>query len=161
MSWTNNLRETDVDGHASDSKSHKPPDLPYHDPNDSGFIKEEDYNPSQEMRDVKTHMANDRFAQLEKDETEPTQVLMGLSPTNQPMNEPRVSTAFSRTTMETKWIEKEDGEILLAVRCKTPKQGTGDVGTGIHARGVVDDAGVSSQPATLEASSSKFDASGK
>ena len=161
MSWTNNLREKDVDGHSSDYKSHKPPDLQHHGPNDSKLINKEDYNPSQEIREVKTLLMHDRFIKPKKDGIEPTQVLLGLSPTIQPMTELCISTACSSTPTETKTIKKEDEEFLLAVRCKTPKQGTMDVGTVVYARNVVDEAGVLRHRVTLEPSPSKFDPSSK
>ena len=157
MSWTNKFRETDVDGHPS--KSHKSPGLPHRGPTDSKPIKTEDHNLSQEIRDVKTHVVHDRLTQLEKDDTEPTQVLLGLSPSIQPINEPRVSTAVPCTPIETKEIKKEDDEYLLAASCKTPKNGTRNVGTATRA--VVDEARVSSHHVTLETPSSSFDISGK
>ena len=135
--------------------------VPHHGPNDSKLIEAEDHSPSQEIRDVRTHVGCDQFTQLGKDETEPTQVLLGLSSTIQPINEPRVSTAVSRTPTETMKIKKEDAEGLLAVNCKTPKNGTGDVGTAISSRDVVDEAGVSSHRVTLKISPCSFDASGK
>ena len=161
MSWTNKLLEKDVDSHSSDSKSDKVPDLPHHGPNNSKSTKKDDHNPSQKTQVVKIHMVHDRITQLEEDETEPTQVILGLSPTIQPMNEPCVSTAVSRTPTETKEIEKEEAKILLAVRRKNPKDGTGNVGTMIYTRDVVDEAGVSSHHVALEPSPPKFDASSK
>ena len=160
MLWTNNLRETDVDGHSSDSKSHKIPDLPHHSPNESTSIKE-DYNPSQEIRVVKTHIVHDRCSQLEKEETEPTQVLLGLSPTIQPINKPRISTAFSLTPTETKGVKRENEEILLAARSKIPRQVTGAVRTVIYTQDVVGKAGNLSHHVTLETPPSNFDPSSK
>ena len=158
MSWTHNLHETDVDGSSSRSQ---PADPPHHGFNDSKPIKGEDHSPSQEIRDVKTHVVCDQFTQLGKDETETTQVLLGLSSAIQPINKPRVSTAVSRTPRETMKIKKEDDEVLFAASCKTPKNGTGDVGTAISSRDVVDEAGVSSHRVTLKISPCSFDASGK
>ena len=157
-SWTHNLRETDVDGSSSKSQ---PADPPHHGPNDSKPIEAEDYSPSQEIRDVKTHVVCDQFTQLGKDETEPTQVLLGLSSTIQPINEPRVSTTVSRTPRETVKIKKEDDEVLLAAGCKTPKNGTGDVETAIATRDVVDEAGVSSHHVTPKTPPCIFNVSGK
>ena len=161
MSWTNKFRETDVDGHASNSQSHKSPDLPHRGPTDGKPIKTEDHNPSQEIRDVKTHVVHDRLTQLEKDEAKPTQELLGLSPPIQLINEPRVSAAVSRTPRETKRIKKEEDEVTLATGCKTPKNRTGHVGASIYTRDVVDEAGALSHHVTLEIPPSRFDASGK
>ena len=105
-------------------------------------------------------MVHDRLTQLQKDEAEPTQVISGLLPPIQPINEPRVSAVVPRTPRETKKT-KEDDEVTLAAGCKTPKNGTGDVGTAIYTRDVVDEAGASSHRVTLEIPHSSFDASGK
>ena len=125
------------------------------------MIKEEDYTPSQEIREVKTLMVHDRFAQVEEKETESTQALLGLSTTTQPMNEPHVSTAFCRTLLEMKEIPKKDEGILLPVNCKNPKQGIEAVGNIIDTRDVVDEAGILRHRVVLEPSPSKFDPSSK
>ena len=157
----NNLRETDVDGRPSNSQSHKSPGLPHRGPTGSKPIKIEEHNPSQEIRDVKTYVMHDRLIQLKQDEAKPTQVLLGLSPPIQPINEPHVSVAVSRTPGETKKIKKEDDEVTLAAGCKTPKNGTGDVRTAIYTRDVVDEARALSHHVTLAIPPSSFDAFGK
>ena len=106
-------------------------------------------------------MVHDQLTQLEKDEAGPTQVLLGLSPPIQPINEPRVSVAVSRTLRETKKTKKEDDEVTLAAGCKNPKNGTGDVGTAIFTPDVVDEVGALSHHVTLKIPPSSFDASGK
>ena len=159
MSWTNKFRETDVDGHLC--KSHKSPGLPHRGPTDSKPIKTEDHNLSQEIRDVKTHVVHDRLTRLEKDDTEPTQVLLGLSPSIQPIKEPRVSTAVPCTPRETKEIKKEDDKVTLAAGCKNPQNGNGDIGTAICTRDVVDEAGALSHHVTLETPPCSFDALSK
>ena len=124
LSRSNDLRETYIDGHSSDSKSHKIPGLPHHGPSDSKSTTEDDYKSSQETRDIKTHMKHAQFAQLGEDKTEPTQVLLGLTTTMRPMNEVCVSTAFSRISLKRSSIEKEDEEIPFAARFKKLKQRT-------------------------------------
>ena len=158
MSWTHNLRETDVDGSSSKSQ---PADLPHHGPSDSKLIEAEDHSPSQKIRDFRTHVGCDQFTQLGKDETEPPQGLLGLSSTIQPVNEPRVSTAVSRTPTETMKIKKEDDEVLSAASYITPKNGTMHVGTVIYTRNIVDEAGGSSHRGTLETPPRGFDTYGK
>ena len=148
-----------MDGNAS--KSHKSPGLPHRGPTDGKPVKTEDHNLSRDIRDVKTHVVHDRLTQLEKDDTEPTEILLGLSPSIQPIDEPRVSTTIPCTPREKKEIKKEDDEYILAASCKTPKIGTRNVGTTIYSRAVMDEARVSSHHVTLETPSSSFDGSGK
>ncbi len=136
MPWTNNLRETDVDGHSSDAKSHKPPELPHHGPNDSKLIKEEDYNPSQEIRQVKTLVVRDQSTQ-----TELIKAHLGVSPRTESIDQRFVSTSSSRPFIEAMGIQKEEEEFFWAPRLKRRKQGTEDVKPVIDTRGVVDDAG--------------------
>ena len=144
MSWTNNLRETDADGHSSNSKSHKPPDLPHDRPNDSKLVKEEENNPSQEIREVKTFMVHDQSTQ-----TEPIQAHLGLSPRIESIEQRCVSPWSSRTLIEATRIQKEDEEFFWAPHLKRRKQDTEDVKPVIDIRDVVDDAGGSGHRAPL------------
>ena len=150
ISWANDLREWDIDGHPSDWKPHKTPDLPQSGPDDGRSVEKDDFEPSRKTLGSKIYRTQDQSTQ-----TEPIPALLGVPPLFESIDQPCISISSSPTLIGTKGIQKEE-EDFWAPRSKRRRQDTEDVKPVLYPRYVVGDADGSSHRV-----SSSFDATGR